>query len=219
MCKAFSGIVDRSGKVYWKFAVDSHEDIKNKFNLLLKDKRKSDLCPFEIAPMNGNYLQPDKWDFRFDENIIPDWWKASHEKHCWEAYKRWKLNLDKTLIYKKIVHPLEDVEFKGEVTIEQKALLKQWASVWDSVGASVRDSVWAYIGSFFVLKKSQWKYTSKIKCKGYPFQPCVDLWEQGLVPSFDGTTWRLHAGEKAKIVYEVKATELRKMKFKKERGK
>jgi hypothetical protein len=29
------------------------------------------------------------------------------------------------------------------------------------------------------------------------------LWESGFVPSFDGKTWRLHAGKNAKIVYEA----------------
>ena len=73
-----------------------------------------------------------------------------------------------------------------------------WASVWDSVGDSVwvsvrdsvRDSVYGYIGSFFDI--------------GYKldFSPAVKLWEAGLVPSFDGTTWRLHSGKNADVVYE-----------------
>ena len=84
-----------------------------------------------------------------------------------------------------------------------------WDSVWDSVGASVghsvRDSVGysvgAYIGSFFRL--SEWQHVSH-KPGVYPFQPAVDLWEMGLVPSFDGKMWRLHGGEDAKILWEGK---------------
>ena len=79
-------------------------------------------------------------------------------------------------------------------------------SVWDSVGASVRDSVWAsvgaYSGTFFKLPRNSWKYTENIKTKGYPFQASVDLWEMGLVPSFDGRIWRLHGGPDAKILWE-----------------
>jgi hypothetical protein len=90
------------------------------------------------------------------------------------------------------------------------------ASVRASVGASVRDSVWAsvrdsvgdsvgaYIGSFFRLPRAAWKYTEKIQTKDYPFQPVVDLWNIGLVPSFDGTIWRLHGGPKAKILWSGK---------------
>ena len=36
-----------------------------------------------------------------------------------------------------------------------------------------------------------------------PLQSGIDLWDAGLVPSFDGKTWRLHRGEKADIVYEM----------------
>jgi hypothetical protein len=72
------------------------------------------------------------------------------------------------------------------------------ASVWDSVGASV----WAITGNLFSLPHKSWEYTDKIKCKGYPFQSCVDLWNAGFVPSFDGKVWRLHSGEKVTVVYE-----------------
>ncbi len=112
MCKAFSAVVVRSGKVYWKFGMDSHEDIKDEFKLddrkfgLCPVERKFGLCPVEISPKNNNYLKPDEWVFKFDDGI-PDWWKASHEKHCWEAFKKWKKKLNKMLIPKEIVSPFE----------------------------------------------------------------------------------------------------------------
>ena len=81
-----------------------------------------------------------------------------------------------------------------------------WDSVWDSVGASVRNlvgasvgdsvgasvwaSVWAYVSTFFAIDHKH-DYSSAMK-----------LWEAGLVPSFDGTMWRLHSGTKADVVYE-----------------
>jgi hypothetical protein len=83
-----------------------------------------------------------------------------------------------------------------------------WDSFWDSarVNPSARASVWAltgaYTGSFFKLKRSDWKYTDKITGKGYPFTPAVKLWDQGLVPSFDGKKWRLHGGPDGKILWE-----------------
>jgi hypothetical protein len=82
-------------------------------------------------------------------------------------------------------------------------------SVWDSLGDSVWDSVWAYEGSFFVLPK--WEYIAHEKGK-YPFACLVTMWENGLVPSFDGKTWRLHGGTDAKVMYEITAEELRKVK-------
>ena len=65
-----------------------------------------------------------------------------------------------------------------------------WDSVWDSVGASVRDSVRAYFSSFFAIDYE------------HDFSSAVKLWEAGLVPSFDGRTWRLHSGERAAVVFE-----------------
>jgi hypothetical protein len=63
-------------------------------------------------------------------------------------------------------------------------------SVWDSVGASVWASVWAYVSTFFAIDHKH-DYSSAMK-----------LWEAGLVPSFDGRTWRLHSGERAAVVFE-----------------
>ena len=72
-----------------------------------------------------------------------------------------------------------------------------WASVMASVWASVRANVWAYTSSFFDLD-GKWQGFENVK--GNPFQCCVDLWEKGLVPSFDGKMWRLHS--KNGVLYE-----------------
>jgi hypothetical protein len=69
-----------------------------------------------------------------------------------------------------------------------------WASVRDSVWDSVRDSVWdsvgAYYSSFFDIEYK------------YDFSSLNRLWNKGLVPSYDGTKWRLHSGEKTEVVWE-----------------
>ena len=36
------------------------------------------------------------------------------------------------------------------------------------------------------------------------FQAVVDLWNKGLVPSFDGKVWRLHGGPDGKVLWEGK---------------
>jgi len=105
------------------------------------------------------------------------------------------------------VNPLQ-IKRKGAVTKKEIELLKKWASVrasvWVSVWASVRDSVWAsvwgYISSLFSNIK-KWKHINHPEGEN-PFQPCIDLWHRGFVPSFDGKIWRLHAGEKAEVVWE-----------------
>ena len=72
-----------------------------------------------------------------------------------------------------------------------------WDTVGDTVGATVWDTVGAYAGSLFVPVVKQWKIR-------YPFRDAVDLWYDGLVPSFDGKTWRLHGNQNANILYEEK---------------
>ncbi len=72
-------------------------------------------------------------------------------------------------------------------------------SVRDSMMASMRDSVSAYVGSLFTCVY-KWKYIDHIPGV-YPFQPAVDLWKQGLVPSYDGKVWRLHGGKKMGVLW------------------
>jgi len=76
------------------------------------------------------------------------------------------------------------------------------ASVWNSVGASVWDSVWVYMSSFFPNVK-KWKYVDHAPGVN-PFQSGVDLWKMGLVPSCDGTIWRLHGGPDGGVLWQGK---------------
>jgi hypothetical protein len=75
-----------------------------------------------------------------------------------------------------------------------------WASVRASVWDSVEDSVWAYISSLFP-NTTRWQYIDHEKGVN-PFQFAIALWRSGLVPSFDGKTWRLH--NKNGIIHEEK---------------
>ena len=92
-----------------------------------------------------------------------------------------------------------------------------WNSVWNSIGESVGNSIWnsimasvyAYTGSFFKIPK--WKNVEHIK-GAYPFRPAVTLWNQGIVPWFDGITWRLRGGPKADVLFSITKTELKKYK-------
>ena len=109
MCKAFSCIIDREKKVTWQFGVDSHDQ-------LLKIAGISDdtidpalikFCRVEIAPKNGNYLDPDKWVFKIDMDVTPKWWTLAHKKACMKAHEEWKDQLYKILVRKAIVHPFK----------------------------------------------------------------------------------------------------------------
>ena len=115
--------------------------------------------------------------------------KVFEEIHDLDALFGWR--------YSEAANPIHPFKLSFPKTTDREiSLLKDW----DSVGDSVWDSVGAYIGSFFPGIKT-WKYIDH-KLGQYPFQPAVDLWKMGLVPSFDGKTWRLHGGEKGKILWE-----------------
>ena len=107
--------------------------------------------------------------------------------HNWVEARDWKAIIE-PLIIKPIVNPF--AKRAPKITREHIAALKRWASVWDSVWDSVRASVRAYTSSFFTIK-----YV-------YDFSSAVRLWEAGLVPSYNGKTWRLHGGKSAKVLYE-----------------
>jgi len=123
-------------------------------------------------------------------------------------------------IQEKHIRLLKDwisVKTSVETSVENSVWITTKDSIWDSVRnlimesiwiltgittrISVWESTWAYISSMFP-KISKWKHIQHEKGKN-PFQPCIDLWRAGLVPSFDGKKWRLRAGRDAEIVYEL----------------
>ena len=109
----------------------------------------------------------------------------------------------------------------ASVRASAEARASVWALVWASLGAlvgasaearasvwaSVRASVWAYTGTFFNIPVRKCVKHPKGK---YPYQPLVTLWNAGLVPSFDGTTWRLHGGPKAEVLFSITKDDLKK---------
>jgi len=94
----------------------------------------------------------------------------------------------------------DSVSDSAYASVSASVYASVYASVSASVCASVCDSIGVYVSSFFNLK--QWKGFDNLPEGVNPFQCCIDLWDAGLVPSFDGKKWRLHAGKKAEIIYE-----------------
>ena len=222
MCRAFSCVVTKQGDVIWQAGVDSHDELIKKANLN-DDTTDGDLIKFakiEITPDEGYLYPEDKWTLKVDENTTPRWLTKTKRELCWVAFGKWKEQIYSGVNLEYARNPINPLLLEpGKVTEQDIELLKQWASVrdsvwdsvWASVGASVRasvggsvwdsvrDSVWAYIGSLFLFIKD-WKYAPKTD--SYPYQSCVDLWKRSFVPSYDGDVWRLHSGKEAKIVYE-----------------
>jgi hypothetical protein len=227
MCKFFSFVTEpeyHGGQRFYfdwnarkndlKGEYDSHSVICKTYSL------DEDKCnKFEFNPLTKEFIV-DQINSSVDDTA---------QAHEWVEQLDFKRIIE-PLIIKSIINPflLPAVE---TVTDEQIELLKQWASVgasarssaWDSVGSSIGDSagssvwasvwdsvwasVWDSVGSFFgsSVGASVWAYTSSffnIQYK-FDFTSCKKLWEDGLVPSYDGTAWRLHTGSDAHVVYEL----------------
>jgi len=231
MCNAFSCIVHKNGKVYWKAGIDSHDKLMEEFNLSRFDNTYSVddmvLAKVEITPpteVEYSYLHPElKWILKIDERREPFWGDSTHAFAANEACDKWKEQIYSGINLKEALNPIDPRKIRvHKVTEADIAALKKWASVrasvgasvwasvwdsvWASVGASVWDSVRAYQGSLFT-KITDWKY-GKHESGIYPYQPSVDLWKRGFVPSFDGKRWRLHQGKDMKVVYEIKKEDL-----------
>ena len=195
MCNFFSFVTDpvnHPAEYYyfdWEYrkahmeedGADSHSHICAHFKL------NEDRCnKYEFNPLTGRFDIDQINSERDDSNAAEKWAKRQDFKTIVEP-----------LVIKPIVKPFELPKVE-QVTDEQIGWLKEWASVRDLVGASVwasvRDSVWAsvwaYISSFFAINYK------------YNFSSVANLWNAGLVPSFDGETWRLHSSENADVVYE-----------------
>ena len=50
--------------------------------------------------------------------------------------------------------------------------------------------------------KNAYLYSLFCNNKSYAFKSCVELWNLGFIPSFDGTIWRIHCGAKADVLYD-----------------
>ena len=150
MCRAFSCIIDREKNVTWKFGTDSHDRLLKIAGLEddTIDPYLIKFCRVEVAPENNDYLNPDKWVFKIDMDVTPKWWTLAHKKASMKAHEEWKDHLYKILVRKAVVHPFK-ISPPKKITLEQIDLLKEWASVrdsiWDSVGTSVMYSVWTSV--------------------------------------------------------------------------
>ena len=217
MCEFFSFVTDpenHGGERYyfdWAHRIhlidnkvseraDSPSSICKHFNL------SEDVCnKYEYNPLTKRFII-DQINNRIDDRLQAEEWVQALD------FKK----IVPALIIKPIVNPLIDIPATKRITKQHKLLLKQWDmvgdTVWDMVGDMVGDTVWGTVWD--TVWDMVWAYTSSFFDINYPLDlsPAISLWNLGFVPSFDGTTWRLHAGKNAAIVYEISADKLRSMK-------
>jgi hypothetical protein len=222
MCKFFSLVSDGAGNIMY-FNSEERKQIlagktydKNGNKIIETDSHTS------IFAYNGIYGKEEDWYNKYEYNPLTKEFVVDtlNNKNDSKMVKEKCLKLDfKTIVpelqIKDIIDPI-NIKHSNKVNDNEIALLKKWDSVrgsvwvsvgdsvWISVGGSVRGSVWdcvgGYISSFYVI--SNWKYVKHEENKN-PFQSCIDLWNLGLIPSFDGKVWRLHRMcNNAEIIYE-----------------
>jgi hypothetical protein len=234
--------VDQAGKVTWKLGVDSHSDLAalgGYKDTVLGEFAKIEITPknndylnpdewvfrFDDSPVptwcgakekelclaaHKSWLK--KLEKFINRHPITHPFKltppATIQPEHIRLLKKWVSVGDSVLVSVR-----DSVRVSVGVSVRDSVLVSVRDSVRVSVGDSVRfsvwASVWAYTGSFFNIPV--WKYVKHPKGK-YPYQPLVTLWNQGLVPSFDGTTWRLHGGKKAAVLFSITKEELKKYK-------
>jgi len=220
MCSFFSFCGDGKGNYFyldWEWRKDHLKGNNDSHTVILTH--------FKIPPKNQDRFSKYEYNpitklFVVDEPV---------EGHDHESAEAWVSNLNfkgiiPQLVIKDVVHPFS----LGivELTENDILLLKQWDSVrdsvWDSVGDSVWDSVWDSVGDSVgdlvrdsvrgsvwgsvrdSVRGSVWGYVSTFFSINYPYDlsSVNELWNRGIVPSFDGKVWRLHSGKDAKIIYE-----------------
>ena len=192
MCRDFSCLITQSHRVIWKRGVSSHDHLETLFKAEIPELLNGRYIKVEITPDKG-YLYPEnEWTFKIDDEE-PAWFTDYHKLAGMRALRQWKKEVYSLINIEEARNPINSLQRIHKPTKKDIELLNEWISVWDSVRGSVRDSVGAYTGSLFNIWNGDYK-----------FQPAVDLWKRGFVSSFDGTTWRLHSGKNAKIVYEMK---------------
>lgn len=231
MCKFFSLISDGKGTIYyfdWELRQKILKDkLKISNNKIIEADSHSSIL--EYLQNKRGYIGND-FDKKFNKYeynpIIKEFIIDNLDvKDDSEIVKRKCLKLDfnkivKFLIIHDIINPFKDRKAK-KVNKKDIELLKKWHSVRNSVGNSVVDllvdslvdstwhsvvdSVESYISSYFKLDK--WKYIQHKKGVN-PYKCMIDLWNRGIVPSYDGKIWRLH-GYKGKMIWEDKSGKIK----------
>jgi len=232
MCEFFSLVSDGKGNINYfdhkirkkirsgelDYEEDSHTSIADYFGFRGADEDK--LNKYEFNPISKK--------FKIDQlNSLDDSKKVKAK--CLKLDFKY---IEPLLIIKPITNPLETgLTNKKDVTKEDIENLKEWSAVynstnylvykavceliydsvdeavwnliWDSARdlgkdsawnlgrGSSRDSICAYVSSFFTTRQK------------YNLKPAINLWERGLIPSFDGITWRLY-GKDGKLLYRLK---------------
>lgn len=79
MCQDLSSIQIKDGSLLHHFGVSSHEDIIAIFGLK-DDKPIPDFVRLEYTPPTPFSLDFDQWNFKVDQDLLPDWFDPEYAK-------------------------------------------------------------------------------------------------------------------------------------------
>ena len=154
MCKYWSAIIDRNGKVWSDRSTSSHEELIKKAGLKDEKLENRDFVRIEIAPKKDILLfskKPEDWAFRVDEKgTLPEWYlrQCSHfERQCWTEWKvslkatLWKLDFSAVM---KFISSLKKIRYfkpDGKPKKEWKLFeANTWDAAWAAAGAAAGDA-------------------------------------------------------------------------------
>ena len=90
MCKPASFVATKD-RVYWSRFSDEHQRIIGEYNLCEDGSRGPNIVRVEITPPDRDWCADlDDWEFRADQDVLPEWWDAdTGERRARAALQEW----------------------------------------------------------------------------------------------------------------------------------
>jgi hypothetical protein len=151
MCKYFSCIIDRKGKVWWDAKENSHEFLVKKAGLKDTKLEDRDFVRIEISPKdNVLTVKRKEWALKVDEEkTLPKWFTLDQkrmEEKCWAAWKSSTSAYD-IAGYERFIRTIPKVKYFSMC----KPPLKEWnisyGADWSAAESAAWSAAWSAAGS------------------------------------------------------------------------
>ena len=135
MCEMASFVIT-SEKIFWSKKTDSHEEIIREFGIQQDGIRGPNIMRVEVVPPRYNYLLPiNKWVYKTDQDIIPEWYEE-------EKYKPMVMEYLRDWVAQKIITADCEKTNGNYIVVSGRVILRGSSSavLWGSSSAELRDS-------------------------------------------------------------------------------
>ena len=144
MCK-FASFVLTKENVYWLPKDESHENIIKEFKLVELFGGKPQIVRVEITPNKETIGELDTWQFKIDQDILPDWYDQDTDELRTRAALRSKIGPDIIGRLKKVQAFIDSLKTYKWLTPDGKPL-KSWklttGNTWAAARAAARAAAW-----------------------------------------------------------------------------